>query len=115
MLNFEISSILPTRTEPGHWIEHFIPIKDRNGRVTQVGGVVVEITEQKKLEGSLRSVSERLREEKKRQQVVMEVSRALAGKWDVRQVFPKISAYLRRVLAARIRGSCFARRKKRAS
>ncbi len=28
----------------------------------------------------------------------MEVSRALAAKWDVRQVFPKISAYLRRVL-----------------
>ena len=28
----------------------------------------------------------------------MEVSRVLAAKWDVRQVFPKISAYLRRVL-----------------
>ncbi len=28
----------------------------------------------------------------------MEVSQVLAAKWDVRQVFPKISAYLRRVL-----------------
>jgi formate hydrogenlyase transcriptional activator len=97
-VDFEISSILPTRTEPGHWIQHFIPIKDETGKVTQVGGVVVEITEQRKLEESLRGVSERLREEKKRQQVLMEVSRALSGKWDAGQIFPRISAYLRRVL-----------------
>jgi formate hydrogenlyase transcriptional activator len=98
VLNLEISSILPTRTEPGHWIGHFIPILDATGKVTQVGGVVVEITEQKKLEESLRGVSETLREEKKRQQVTMEVSRVLTAKSDVRQVFPQISAYLRRVL-----------------
>jgi formate hydrogenlyase transcriptional activator len=98
ILDLEISSILPTRSEPGHWLEHYIPIKDAMGKVTQVGVIAVEITEQKKLEESLRSVSERLREEKKRQQVLMEVSHVLAAKWDVRQVFPKISAYLRRLL-----------------
>jgi formate hydrogenlyase transcriptional activator len=98
ILNIEISSVLPTRTEPGHWIQHFIPIKNASGEVTQVAGVVVEITEQKKLEESLRSVSEKLREEKKRQQVLMEVSHVLAAKWDVLQVFPKISAFLRRLL-----------------
>src|SRR5271163_4877299 len=98
ILDLEISSVLPTRTEPGHWIEHFIPIKNASGEVAQVGGVVVEITEQKRLEESLRGVSEMLREEKKRHQVLMEVSRVLAAKWDVRQVFPKISAHLRRVL-----------------
>jgi formate hydrogenlyase transcriptional activator len=98
ILNLEITSMLPTRTEPGHWIEHFIPIKDATGAVTQVGGVVVEITEQKKLEESLRDVAQRLRDEKKRHQVLMEVSRVLATKWDARQVFPKISAYLRRIL-----------------
>jgi formate hydrogenlyase transcriptional activator len=98
VLNLEVSSILPTRTEPGHWIGHFIPILDAMGEVTQVGGVVVEITEQKKLEESLRGVSETLREEKKRQHVMMEVSRALAAKSDVWQAFPQISAYLRRVL-----------------
>src|SRR4029077_3702032 len=67
-------------------------------QVKQIGVVVIEITEQKKLEESLRGVSETLREEKKRQQVMMEVSRALATKWDARKVFPKISAYLRRLL-----------------
>jgi formate hydrogenlyase transcriptional activator len=98
VLNLEVSSVLPTRTEPGHWMAHYIPIKDATGKVTQVGAVVVEITEQKKLEESLRDVSETLREEKKRQQVMLEVSRLLAAKADVRQAFPQISAYLRRVL-----------------
>ena len=98
VLNVEISSVLPTRTEAGHWIAHYIPIKDATGRVMQIGGIVVEITEKKKLEESLRGVSEKLREEKKRRDVLMEVSRVLAARWDARQVFPKISAHLRRVL-----------------
>ena len=98
VLNLEISSTLYNRSEPGHWIEHYIPIKDASGEVRQIGVVVIEVTEQKKLEESLRSVSETLRDEKKRQQVMMEVSRALAAKSDVPQVFPQISAYLRRVL-----------------
>jgi formate hydrogenlyase transcriptional activator len=98
ILKQEISAVLPGRAEPGHWIEHFIPIKDAAGKVTQIGVVVIEITEQKKLEESLRGVSETLREQKKRQQVMMEVGRVLGAKWDARQIFPKISAYLRRVL-----------------
>ena len=34
ILNLEICSTLPTRTEPGHWIEHYIPIKDSIGKVS---------------------------------------------------------------------------------
>ncbi len=98
ILNLEISSILPTRSEPGHWIEHYVPISDATGKVTQIGVIVVEVTEKKKLEESLRGVSKKLREEQKRQHVLMEVSRVLGARWEPRQVFPKISAYLRRVL-----------------
>jgi formate hydrogenlyase transcriptional activator len=98
VLNHEISSTRPTGTESGHWMGHYIPIKDATGKVKQIGVVAVEVTEQKKLEELLRCVSETLREEKKRQQVMVEVSAALAARWDARQVFPKISAYLRRVL-----------------
>jgi formate hydrogenlyase transcriptional activator len=96
--DFEISFVLPTRDEPGHWIEHYIPIKDESGRVAQIGIIAIEVTEQKKLEESLRGISETLRREKKKQHVLMEVSRLLAAKRDVRQIFPRISAYLRRVL-----------------
>jgi PAS domain S-box-containing protein len=111
ILNLEISCTLQNRTELGHWIEHYIPIKDATGKIKQIGVVAVEITEQKKLEESLRSVSETLREEQKRQQVMMEVSRVLAAKWDVRQVFPRISAYLRRLLRQEYAVLAVARRK----
>jgi formate hydrogenlyase transcriptional activator len=98
VLNREISAVLPTRTEPAHWIEHYVPITDATGRVAQIGVVAVEITERKRLEESLRAVSEKLKAEKQRGQVMAEVARLLAEKWDARQVFPKVSACLRRIL-----------------
>jgi formate hydrogenlyase transcriptional activator len=98
VLNREISALLPSRSEPGHWIEHYVPIRDSAGRVAQIGVVAIEITKQKKLEESFRSVSEKLKAEKKRGQVVTEVGRLLAQKWDLSQVFPQVSAHLRRVL-----------------
>jgi formate hydrogenlyase transcriptional activator len=97
VLNLEISSVLPTHTEPGHWISHYIPLKNAAGEVT-IGAVVVEITELKTLQESLRDVSETLQLEKKRQHVMMEVGRLLIAKSDVHQAFPQISAYLRRIL-----------------
>jgi PAS domain S-box-containing protein len=45
--NVEISVKLPARTEAGHWIEHFFPLKDGLGRVQRIAAVVTEITEQK--------------------------------------------------------------------
>jgi formate hydrogenlyase transcriptional activator len=104
--DIEVSSTLPTRTEPGHWLLHYIPIKDAAGTVVHVGGIVVEITEQKKLEGHLRGVAETLQQEKKRQQVVTEVSRLLARQGEVRRFFPQISAYLRRVLRQEYAALC---------
>lgn len=98
VMNIEISFMLHNRTEPGHWIEHYIPIKHCAGKVAQIGVVAVEITEQKRLEETLRSVSQKLRDEKKRVQVMSEVGRILAAKLDMQQAFPKISAHLRRVL-----------------
>jgi formate hydrogenlyase transcriptional activator len=98
VLNLEISFMLNNRTEPGHWIQHYVPIKDATDKVKQIVVVAVEITEQKKLEASLRSVSESLKLERKRGQVIAEIGRLLAAKWDVRSAFPHLSAYLRRLL-----------------
>jgi formate hydrogenlyase transcriptional activator len=98
IVDLEISFVLPTRSEPGHWIEHYLPIKDPAGKVAQIGIIAMEVTEQKRLEESLRSVSENLRREKKRQEVLMEATQLLATNWDVGKVFPQVSAYLRRVL-----------------
>jgi DNA-binding CsgD family transcriptional regulator len=52
-----LSLKLSGRSQVGHWIETFFPIKDHNGKVQQVGAVVVEITKQKQLEAALLELS----------------------------------------------------------
>jgi formate hydrogenlyase transcriptional activator len=96
--DLQLSFTLPRRSGPAHWVVHYIPVKNASGKVTQIGAVVVEVTEQKRLEESLRDVSEMLHREKKWHQALTEISRLLATHWDVLQIFPQISARLRRVL-----------------
>jgi len=48
--NVALTLQLPTRTEVGHWVVHYFPMNDASGKVTRIGVVVVEVTEQKKLE-----------------------------------------------------------------
>jgi formate hydrogenlyase transcriptional activator len=96
--DLEVSCVLARRSDAGHWILHYVPIKDQAGKVAQIGAVVIEVTEQKRLAASLSSVSENLRQEKKRRDVLTEVSRALATNRDVKEVFPQVSAKLRRLL-----------------
>jgi hypothetical protein len=43
VLNYEVAGVLPTRPEGGHWIDTLFPIPDSNGRVKEVGVVVVEL------------------------------------------------------------------------
>ena len=47
--NVPLALHLPTRPEVGHWVVHYFPMNDVSGRVTRIGVVVVEVTEQKKL------------------------------------------------------------------
>jgi len=96
--NVEISVKLPARTEAGHWIEHYFPLKDGSGRVQRIAVVVTEITEQKKLEQSLEDVGGKLRKEMDRLQMLLDVSTIMASNWNLPQVFAQISARIRRVL-----------------
>ena len=96
--NIELSVVLPTRTEPGHWIEHYFPIKEESGSVTRIAIVVVEITEQKKLEQSLQDVGGKLRKEMDHLQMLLDVTAIVASNWNPQQAFPRISARIRRVL-----------------
>ena len=61
-VHFEISTKLAHRKETGHWILHYLPIRDGTGGVNRICAVVVEITAQKKLEESLKDVGGKLRE-----------------------------------------------------
>ena len=94
----KVSEVLPTRTEVGHWIEHYFPIKDEYGTVNRIAAVVIEVTEQKKLEQSLQDVDVRLSKQSERLQMLLDVSAILASNWNLHQVFPRISARVRRVL-----------------
>ena len=58
--NLEVSAKLSKRTDVGYWVENYVPIRDATGTVKQVCAIVVEITEQKKLQQLLRDVTERL-------------------------------------------------------
>ena len=97
-LNFEVSVQLPGREEPSHWNSHYFPLKGPSGNVEQIGMVAVETTQQKKMEESLHELSDKLRQERRRLEVLLEVGGTLAASWNVEQVFLKISAYLRRLL-----------------
>ncbi len=59
-VNIEVSLKLPTRVDVGHWIGSLFPIQDRSGRTEQIGVIVVEVTEQRKLEQSLRTLTRKL-------------------------------------------------------
>lgn len=54
---FELTAMLPTRTDLGYWIENYFPIKGGQGRANQVATITVEITAQRKLEKSFRKLT----------------------------------------------------------
>ena len=60
VLLHDLRATLPTRTKPGYWIWVYFPIKDAEGRVQQVGSLVVEVTAQRKLEDLFREPASEL-------------------------------------------------------
>jgi formate hydrogenlyase transcriptional activator len=97
-VSIEVSATLPTRTEPGHWIAHYLPIEEASGEVTRIAAVVFETTAQKKLEESVQYLDGKLRKESDRLQMLLDVSAIMASHWNLLQVFPQASARIRRVL-----------------
>jgi formate hydrogenlyase transcriptional activator len=81
--NFELSTMLPTRAEVGHWMESHLPIKDKAGNVKQIGVVVVEITKQKQLEEAVRNLSEKLEQERQRFLTLAQVNHTLISNRDL--------------------------------
>jgi formate hydrogenlyase transcriptional activator len=97
VLNLDVSPIA-SRSGCGHWVANYFPIKDQSGTVTRIGLVVVEISEQKELRKSLKELSGKLRKQMDRLQMLLDISSIMAATLDMHQVFPKVSARIRRVL-----------------
>ena len=89
MVNLDVSGVLPARTEIGHWVGNAYSIKDAAGTVQRIGIVLVEVAAHQ-----VRSQ----RKEIDRLQMLLEVSTILTANWNLQQVFPRISARIRRVL-----------------
>jgi len=97
VFDIELAGALPADQQVGHVLCHFIPIKSEGERVEQIGAVVVEATKHRQLEESLHDLTGRLHNEMARLRMLLEVSGVLASNWNVPQVFPSISARIRRV------------------
>jgi formate hydrogenlyase transcriptional activator len=98
LCNVELALKLPTRTEMGHWVENYFPIKDDAGNVRQVGVVVVEVTRQKKLEEETQRLNRSLQQERERLQALLEMGSVLISQTDLRHLFPAISGLMRRIV-----------------
>jgi len=94
----EISTKLPTKTESGHRIAHYLPIVNAQGTVSRVGAVVLDVTAPTELEESVQELDRQLRQETSRLQMLTDVTSLLSSNWDVAQIFPRVSARLRQVL-----------------
>ena len=40
----DVNGKLPKRSDEGHWIESLFPLMDNRGRITQVGGIIIEVS-----------------------------------------------------------------------
>lgn len=98
ILNFELTAELRVAKGKQSWISHFFPTKDEAGNVTRIGGVVIEVTEHRKLQQDFHTLQGKLRKEMDRLQTLQEVITLLSTNWELPQIFPSISARIRRVL-----------------
>ncbi len=97
-MGFEFSGKLSSRKESSHWIAHYLPIMSAQGVVSRVGAVVLEMTAPRELQESLQNLDQQLRQETNRLHLLTDVTTLLSSNWDVVQVFPRVSARIRRLL-----------------
>jgi len=60
VMNIEVTAELPARTEEGHYVVNFLPVKDSNGKTEQVIAVVIEVTRLKKFQQCLLTMTKNL-------------------------------------------------------
>src|SRR3954447_23993437 len=102
--NVEISGAHSAQKKTVLRRQHFFPIKVEANQVVRVGVVVTEIRDAKKLQKEIEDRDRRLRIETNRLEALTEINTLLSSNWDVPQVFPAVSARIRRVLRQEMAG-----------
>jgi len=98
ILNVEIPGAQAAQKTTVQRRQHFFPIKSEANQVVRVGVVVTEITDAKKLRKKIEDRDRGQRIEMNRLEALTEINALLSSNWDVPQVFPAVSARIRRVL-----------------
>jgi formate hydrogenlyase transcriptional activator len=91
---FELVATLPTRQEPGRWIENFFPIAGVEGRVSQVGVVVIEVG----LGAHPPSEQIAALAHTERLEAFLEFSGAIASPLDREELLPDVTTFVRKVV-----------------
>jgi len=98
-LDVRVSGAPPGKQEPGNWINHYFPIKyGADGGVERIGAIVLEVTQQRRMEATVNHLRKSVKQQMDRLQMLMDVGGILASNWNIKEVFPRISARIRRVL-----------------
>jgi formate hydrogenlyase transcriptional activator len=98
VLNLEICGKLPARTEVGHWVENYFPVKDSSGKVSRVFAVVLEVTREKQLEEVLNSLTHGCQQAEDRLKTLLEINSTLAAQRDLQEFFPWIEALVKAIV-----------------
>lgn len=97
ILNVEVGATHPIRRTEVRWRLHFFRIRHNDGKL-RVGIVASNLTEEKKLARAVQELGGKLHKEMDRLHALADINNLLSANWDIAFLFPRISAYLRRVL-----------------
>ncbi len=97
-VKFEVSGKLARGGKTVRWALDVFPVSRSDGSITRIGAIVLDLTASKELEDSPGQLEGQLQRETNRLQMLTDVISLISCNWDIAQVFPTISARLRRVL-----------------
>lgn len=98
LLNVHLTGILPGRKETGHWIENYFPLKDERGRVNRICAMVIEVTEQRKLEESLRLLNAVCQDGTNQLKTLVEFHKQLIAKPDPGALAGAVTGFVNRLI-----------------
>ncbi len=97
-LDVHVSGLLADEKGIEHWIAEYFPVQSSEGKVKRIAVIVMVATEQKLMEAKVDDLNTNVKRQMDRLQMLFDVGSILASNWNIEQVFPKISARIRRVL-----------------
>jgi formate hydrogenlyase transcriptional activator len=98
VLNAHITGKLPNREEDGHWVENYFPLMNRHGQVERVCAMVIEVTEQKRLERSLKLLHSNCKDESSQLKTLLEFQSDLTAGTEASELAGAITGLVNRVI-----------------